>query len=147
MLPFFAIQRQWCIQIVCPKDPEFYTLLALNGGKGQHLSALEVYKNQSPNTSLLYCDCCDRPDIIARNCKAESALCPPSVVKRCRRMRARVLVHYVHSFEAFHVSADAHTISGSSFVIGHPSRSEVLSSARWCQLTGGLDAGHVMRIL
>ena len=31
-----------------PKDPEFYTPLALNCQEGQHLPALEVYKNQSP---------------------------------------------------------------------------------------------------
>ena len=48
-LPFWAIQRQWCIKILCPKDPEFYTPLALNSQKGQHLPALKVYKNQSPN--------------------------------------------------------------------------------------------------
>ena len=48
MLPFSTIQRQRCIKILCPKDPEFYTPLVLNPGKGQHLSALEVYKNQSP---------------------------------------------------------------------------------------------------
>ena len=35
-------------KIQCPKDPEFYTPLVLNCGKGQHLPALEVYKNQSP---------------------------------------------------------------------------------------------------
>ena len=29
-----------------PKDPEFYTPLALNCQKGQHLPALEVYKKQ-----------------------------------------------------------------------------------------------------
>ena len=46
--PFSTIQRQWCIKILCPKDPEFYTPLVLNCQKGQHLSALEVYKNQSP---------------------------------------------------------------------------------------------------
>ena len=32
---FFTIQRQWCIEILCPKDPEFYTPLALNCQKGQ----------------------------------------------------------------------------------------------------------------
>ena len=31
------------------KDLEFYTPLALNRQKGQHLSALEVYKNESPS--------------------------------------------------------------------------------------------------
>ena len=44
MLPFLTIQRQRCIKILCPKDPEFYTLLALNCEKGLHLLALEVYK-------------------------------------------------------------------------------------------------------
>ena len=33
---------------MCPKDPDFYTLLALKTAKGQRLAALEVYKNQSP---------------------------------------------------------------------------------------------------
>ena len=41
-------QRQQCIKILCPKDPDFYTPLALKTAKGQHLPALEVYKNQSP---------------------------------------------------------------------------------------------------
>ena len=49
VLPFLIIQRQRCIRILCPKDSEFYTPLALNRQKGQHLPALEVYKNQSPN--------------------------------------------------------------------------------------------------
>ena len=48
VLPFLTIQRQWCIKTLFPKDPEFYTPLALNCQKGQQLSALEVYKNQSP---------------------------------------------------------------------------------------------------
>ena len=48
MLPFLTIQRQRCIKIVSPKDTEFYTRLALNCQKGQQLSALEVYKSQSP---------------------------------------------------------------------------------------------------
>ena len=48
MLLFLTIQRQRCIKILCPKDPEFYTPLALNCQKGQHLPAPEVYKNQSP---------------------------------------------------------------------------------------------------
>ena len=47
-MPFFTIQRQRCVKIPFPKDPEFYTPLALNCQKRQHLSALEVYKNQSP---------------------------------------------------------------------------------------------------
>ena len=48
LLPFLTIQRQRCIKILCPKDPEFYTPLPLNCQKGRHLPALEVYKNQSP---------------------------------------------------------------------------------------------------
>ena len=49
VLSFLTIQRQRCIKILCPKDPEFYTPLALNCQKGQHLPALEVYKIQFPN--------------------------------------------------------------------------------------------------
>ena len=48
MLPFCRFRRQRCIKIPCPKDPDFYTLLALKTAKGQHLPALEVYTNQSP---------------------------------------------------------------------------------------------------
>ena len=33
------------------KDPEYYTPLALNCQKGQHLPALEVYTNRSPESS------------------------------------------------------------------------------------------------
>ena len=47
VLPFCRSQRQRCIKILSPKDPEFYTPLALKTAKGQHLPALEVYKNQS----------------------------------------------------------------------------------------------------
>ena len=47
-LPFCRFQRQRCIKILCPKDPDFYTPLALKTAKGQHLPALVVYKNQSP---------------------------------------------------------------------------------------------------
>ena len=39
-------------KILCPKDPDFYIPLALKRAKGQHLPALEVYKNQSPIKSL-----------------------------------------------------------------------------------------------
>ena len=53
VLPFLTIQRQRCIKMLCPKDPEFYTPLALNCQKGQHLPALEVYKYQSPRKRLL----------------------------------------------------------------------------------------------
>ena len=49
VLPFCRFQRQRCIKILCPKDPDFYTPLALKTAKGQHLPALVVYKNQSPN--------------------------------------------------------------------------------------------------
>ena len=49
VLPFCRFQRQRCIKILCPKDPDFYTPLALKTAKGQHLPALEVYKNPSPN--------------------------------------------------------------------------------------------------
>ena len=48
VLPFCRFQRQRCIKILCPEDPDFYTPLALKTAKGQHLPALEVYKNQSP---------------------------------------------------------------------------------------------------
>ena len=51
VLPFSTIQRQRCIKNLFLKDPEFYTPLALNCQKGQHLPALEVYKNQSPRWS------------------------------------------------------------------------------------------------
>ena len=49
VLPFCSFQRQRCIKILCPKGREFYTPLALKTAKRQHLAALEVYKNQSPN--------------------------------------------------------------------------------------------------
>ena len=42
VLPFCRFQRQRCIKILCPKDPDFYTPLALKTAKGQHLPALEV---------------------------------------------------------------------------------------------------------
>ena len=44
VLPFSTLQRQRCVKILCPKDPEFYTPLALNCQKRQNLSALELYK-------------------------------------------------------------------------------------------------------
>ena len=43
--------KKWkngCIKILCPKDPEFYTPLALNCQNGHQLPAPEVYENQSP---------------------------------------------------------------------------------------------------
>ena len=51
VLPFCCFQRQRCIKILCPKDPDFYTPLVLKMAKGQHLPALVVYKNQSPKIS------------------------------------------------------------------------------------------------
>ena len=48
VLPFCRFQRQRCIKILCPKDPDFYMPLALKTAKGQHLPALVVYKDQSP---------------------------------------------------------------------------------------------------
>ena len=39
VLPFLTFQRQRCIKILCPKDPEFYSPLALNSREGQHLGA------------------------------------------------------------------------------------------------------------
>ena len=47
VLPFCRFQCQRCIKILCPKDPDFYTPLALKTAKGQHLPALVVYKNHS----------------------------------------------------------------------------------------------------
>ena len=49
VLPFCRFQRQRCIKILCPKDPDFYIPLALKTAKGQQLPAPEVYKNQSPS--------------------------------------------------------------------------------------------------
>ena len=50
VLPISTIQRQRCIKFRTLSD--FYTPLALNCQKEQHLPAPEVYKNQSPNTTL-----------------------------------------------------------------------------------------------
>ena len=47
-LPFCLFQRQRCIKIRVLRAQDFYTPLALKTAKGQHLPALEVYKNQSP---------------------------------------------------------------------------------------------------
>ena len=52
VLRILTFQRQRCIKILCPKDPEFYTPLALKSQNSQHLPALEVYKNQSPTPLL-----------------------------------------------------------------------------------------------
>ena len=49
VLPFLTIQRQRCIKFRVLRAQDFYTPLALNCEKGQHLPALEVYKNQSPS--------------------------------------------------------------------------------------------------
>ena len=48
VLPFLTIQRQWCIKFRVLRAQNVYTPLALNCQKGQHLAALEVYKNRSP---------------------------------------------------------------------------------------------------
>ena len=48
VLPFCRFQRQRCIKIRVLRAQHFYTPLALKTAKGQHLPALEVYKNQSP---------------------------------------------------------------------------------------------------
>ena len=53
-----AIQRQRCIKILCPNDPDFYTPLAPNCLKGHYLPAPEVYKHQSPNFGASLC-CAD----------------------------------------------------------------------------------------
>ena len=50
VLPFGRFQRQRCIKIRVLRPQDFYTPLALKTAKGQHLPALEVYKNQSPTT-------------------------------------------------------------------------------------------------
>ena len=51
VLPFFTIQRQQCIKFRVLRARDFYAPLALNCQKGQHLPALEVYKNQSPKSA------------------------------------------------------------------------------------------------
>ena len=48
VLPFCRFQRQRCIKIRVLRAQDFDTPLALKTVKGQHLSALEVYKHQSP---------------------------------------------------------------------------------------------------
>ena len=48
MLPFFDNSAPAVYKIQGPWAQDFYTPLALNCQKGQHLPALEVYKNQSP---------------------------------------------------------------------------------------------------
>ena len=53
VLPFCRFQRQRCIKIRVLSAQDFYTPLALQTAKGQHLPALEVYKNQSPKASCL----------------------------------------------------------------------------------------------
>ena len=47
-LPFLTFQHQRCIKFRVLRAQDFYTPLALNCQKRQHLPALEVYKNQSP---------------------------------------------------------------------------------------------------
>ena len=48
VLPFCRFQCQRCIKVRILRAQDFYTPLALKTAKGQHLPALEVYKNQSP---------------------------------------------------------------------------------------------------
>ena len=48
MVPLLTIQRQRCIKFRVLRAQDFYTPLALNCVKRQHLPAPEVYKNQSP---------------------------------------------------------------------------------------------------
>ena len=52
VLPFCRFQRQRCMKIRALRAQDFYTPLALKTAKGQHLPALEVYKNQSPRKTL-----------------------------------------------------------------------------------------------
>ena len=52
VLRFCRFQRQRCIKIRVLRAQDFYTPLALKTAKGQHLPALEVYKNQSPILGL-----------------------------------------------------------------------------------------------
>ena len=52
-LPFGRFQRQRCIKVRVLRAQGFYTPLALKTEEGQHLPALEVYKNQSPNNPRL----------------------------------------------------------------------------------------------
>ena len=47
MLSFLTLQRQQCIIFRVLRAQDFYTPLALICQKGQHLPALEVYKNQA----------------------------------------------------------------------------------------------------
>ena len=51
MLPFCRFQRQRSIKVRVLRAQDFYTPLALKTAKGQHLPALEVYKNQSPSSA------------------------------------------------------------------------------------------------
>ena len=48
MLLFLTIQRQRCVKFRVLREQDLYRPLELNCQKEQHLSALEVYKNQSP---------------------------------------------------------------------------------------------------
>ena len=46
-MPFLTMQHQRCIKFRVLRAQDLYTPLARNRQKGQHLPALEVYKNQS----------------------------------------------------------------------------------------------------
>ena len=54
VLPFCRFQRQRCIKI---RAQDFYIPLALKTAKGQHLPALVVYKNLSPNFGFFGGEC------------------------------------------------------------------------------------------
>ena len=73
MLLILTIQRQRCIKILCPKDPELHTALALSCQKGQHLPALEVYKNQSPKIIMRF-ESCDSSHALPRPFVAKNPL-------------------------------------------------------------------------
>ena len=53
VLSFCCFQRQRCIKILCPKDPDFYTPLALKTAKGQHLPALVNAHSSTPTPVFL----------------------------------------------------------------------------------------------
>ena len=48
VLPFLTFQRQRCIKNLCPKDPEFYTPLALHCQKGRTSQHWRCIKTSLP---------------------------------------------------------------------------------------------------
>ena len=50
----FAVQRQHRLRILCLKDSELFTVLALNCKEGSTLSVLEVYANQVPREGTIF---------------------------------------------------------------------------------------------